>query len=140
MHVYVLCLFSHVQLCDPKAYSMPVSSVLLCSRIPEWVAMPSSKGSSWPRDQTHVFCVSCIDRQVLLSIAPPGKPIYSKCSPEILFMVIYSREMKTYVHSKTCRYIVTKCKFLCPTHSEVKQTEMSEFESEKGLLQGVEKG
>ena len=74
------------------------------------------------------------------SVAPPGKPIYSKCPPEILFMVIYSREMKTYVHSKTCRHIVTKCKFLCPTHSEVKQTEMSEFGSEKGLLQGVEKG
>ena len=43
-----------------------------------------------------------------------------------------------YVHSKTWRHIVTKCKFLCPTHNEVKQTEMSE--SEKGLLQGVEKG
>ena len=26
----------------------------------EWVAMPSSKGSSWPRDQTHISCGFCI--------------------------------------------------------------------------------
>lgn len=27
-------------------------------------------------------------------------------------------------------------KFMCPMHSEVKKTEMLEFEAEKGLLQG----
>ena len=27
--------------------------------------MPFSRGSSWPRDQTHVSCVSCIGGQVL---------------------------------------------------------------------------
>ena len=26
----------------------------------ERVAMPSSRGSSWPRDQTHISCISCI--------------------------------------------------------------------------------
>ena len=31
----------------------------------EWVAMPSSRGSSWPRDRTHVSYVSCIGRWVL---------------------------------------------------------------------------
>ena len=31
---------------------------------------------------------------------------------------------------------VVKLKFVCPTHSEAKQTEMSEFGAEKGLLQG----
>ena len=30
---------------------------------------------------------------------------------------------------------VTEHKFMCPTHSEAKQTEMSEFGTEKGLLQ-----
>ena len=30
------------------------------ARILEWVAMPSSRGSSQPRDQTHISCVSCI--------------------------------------------------------------------------------
>ena len=32
--------------------------------------------------------------------------------------------------------IITKRKFVCPTHSEPKQTEMSEFGAQKGLLQG----
>ena len=31
----------------------------------EWVAMPSSRGSSWLRDQTHVSCVFCTGRQIL---------------------------------------------------------------------------
>jgi len=30
-----------------------------------WVAMPSSRGSSRPRDQTHVSYVSCIGRWIL---------------------------------------------------------------------------
>ena len=49
-------------LCDPMDCSLPVSSVhgILQARIPEWVAMPSSRGSSQPRDQTCISCVSCI--------------------------------------------------------------------------------
>ena len=40
-------------------YSLSGFSVhgILQARILEWVAMPSSRGSSWPRNQT---CVSCI--------------------------------------------------------------------------------
>ena len=39
-------------LCDPMGYRPPGSSVLgiLQARILEWVAMPSSRGSSQPRD------------------------------------------------------------------------------------------
>ena len=39
-------------LCDPRDCSPPGSSVpgILQARIPEWVAMPSSRGSSRPRD------------------------------------------------------------------------------------------
>ena len=33
---------------------------ILQTRILEWVAMPSSRGSSWPRDWTCVSCGSCI--------------------------------------------------------------------------------
>ena len=29
------------------------------------IAMPSSRGSSWPREWTRVSCVSCIDRWIL---------------------------------------------------------------------------
>ena len=54
-------------LCDPMYCSPPGSSVpgILQARILEWVAMPSSRESSWPRDLTHIPYSSCIDRQVL---------------------------------------------------------------------------
>ena len=54
-------------LCDPMDYSPLGSSVhgILQARILEWVAMSSSRGSSWPRDQTHVSYVSCLGRWVL---------------------------------------------------------------------------
>ena len=54
-------------LCDPMDRSPPGSLVhgILQARILEWVAMPSSRGSSQPRDQTPVSYVSCICRQVL---------------------------------------------------------------------------
>ena len=54
-------------LCNPMDHSLPAPSVhgILQTRILEWVAMPSSRGSSRPRDQTHVSYVSCIGRQVL---------------------------------------------------------------------------
>ena len=34
-------------------------------RILEWVAISSSRGCSWPRDQTCVSCISCTGRQIL---------------------------------------------------------------------------
>ena len=54
-------------LSDPKVCGLHTSSVhgILQARILEWVAMPSSRGSSGPRDQTCVSYVSCTDRWVL---------------------------------------------------------------------------
>ena len=54
-------------LCNLINCSLPASSVhgILQARILKWVALPSSRGSSQPRDQTHVFYISCICRQVL---------------------------------------------------------------------------
>ena len=53
--------------CDPMDYSTPGSSVqgTLQTRVLERAAMPSSRGSSQPRDWTLISCVSYIDRQVL---------------------------------------------------------------------------
>ena len=61
---------SCLALSDPMDYSLPSTSVLgiLPARILEWVAMPSSRGSSRPRDPTHI---SCIGRWPLV---PPGRP------------------------------------------------------------------
>ena len=48
-------------LCDPVDWSLPASSVhgVLQARILEWVAMPSFRGSSQPRDWTQASCISC---------------------------------------------------------------------------------
>ena len=50
--------------CYPMDCSPPGSSVhwILQARIMEWVAMPSSSGSSQPTDQIHISYVSCIGR------------------------------------------------------------------------------
>ena len=47
-------------LCNPMDCSPPDSSVhgILQARILEWVANPSSRGTSWPRDQTQVSCIA----------------------------------------------------------------------------------
>jgi len=47
--------------------SPPGSSVhgILQARILEWVAMPSSRGSSQSRDRTHFSYISCIGRWAL---------------------------------------------------------------------------
>ena len=54
-------------LCDPMDCSPQGSSVhgIFQARILECVAISSSRGSSQPRDQTHISCVSCIGRQII---------------------------------------------------------------------------
>ena len=60
--VHALSLRSCPTLCDPVDGSPPGSSArgILQAGMLEWVAMPSSRGSSRARDQTCVFCVACI--------------------------------------------------------------------------------
>ena len=40
------------------AHQTPLSMGIPQTRILEWVARPSSRGSSWPRDQTHISWIS----------------------------------------------------------------------------------
>ena len=58
---------SCLTLCHPVDCSPPGSSVhgILQARILEWVATPSSRGSSEPRDQNYVSYMPYIGRQVL---------------------------------------------------------------------------
>ena len=46
--------------CDPMDCSLPGSSVhgILQARILDWVAIPSSSASSWPRGWTQVSCIA----------------------------------------------------------------------------------
>ena len=66
--------FRRVRLFDPMDCSLPGSSVhgILQARILEWVAMPSSSGSFWPRDWTQVSCIT----GRFFSAEPLGKSIF----------------------------------------------------------------
>ena len=65
---WCVCAQSCLILCDPLDCSPPGSSVhaIFQTRIPEWVAISYSKGSSQ--------FSSCIGRQILITV-PPEKPI-----------------------------------------------------------------
>ena len=52
MEVKIKVMQSCPTLYNPMSYSVHGNSP---TRILEWIAMPSSRGSSQPRDQTHVF-------------------------------------------------------------------------------------
>ena len=55
--VCMLSCFSHVQFCVTLwtiALQAPLSTRILQARILEWVSMPSSRGSSHPRERTHI--------------------------------------------------------------------------------------
>ena len=64
MYMCVQLLQSCPALCIPMNCSPPGSSVhgILQARMLEWVAISSSRGSSWPRDWTRI---SCTGRRIL---------------------------------------------------------------------------
>ena len=70
-HLCCCCLVPELclPLCHSTDCSLPGSSVhgISQARILEWVAISFSKGSFWPRDQTHV---SCIGRRILYHWSP----------------------------------------------------------------------
>ena len=82
----VLCCAKSLQSCptlfDPM--NPPGSSVhgILQARILEWVAMPSSRGSSPPRDETCISYVSCISRRVLYHWCHLGSPHITSYAPK----------------------------------------------------------
>ena len=64
--------------CDPMDCKLPGYSFhgILQTRILEWIAMPSSRGSSWPMDQTWVSCIPCTAGR-FFTAEPLGKPIHT---------------------------------------------------------------
>ena len=71
---FATCLQSCLTLWDPTDCSSPGFSVhrILQARILEWVAMASSRGSSWPREWTWASCLLHW-KAGSLPLAPPGK-------------------------------------------------------------------
>ena len=64
LHTMCLCLIiqPYLTLCNPLGCSPSGSSVygIFQARILKWVAISSARASSQPRDQTHIFSISCI--------------------------------------------------------------------------------
>ena len=73
---------SCLTLCYPVHYSPLGSSVhgILQARIVEFVAISYSRGSSWPRDEIHVSCISCVAGR-FCATEPPGKTLKKPYDP-----------------------------------------------------------
>ena len=106
----VLSHFSHVQLFVTLwtiALQSPQSTRF--SRQLEWAAMPSSRGSFQPRDQTQIFCVT----GGFFTIEPPGKPIIFQNQPNSAFPISAGiLEMLTKLRLKSCKLPGRKWDFL----------------------------
>ena len=72
---FCVCAQSCLTLCNPMDCSLPGSSIcgIFQARILEWVAISYSTGSSRPRDQNCVSCVSCLANGFFFTTVPPGK-------------------------------------------------------------------
>ena len=93
VHVCMLTCFSHVSF-NLMDYNLPGSSVhrILQAWILEWVAMLSSRESSWPRDQTCISYVLCIGRWVLTTST-------------IWEVYIHNTHTHTHTHVCICMYM-----------------------------------
>ena len=67
----LICCFYVCSVMSDSATSRTISSAgyslhrVSQARILEWVAIFYSRGSSWPRDQTHISLISCIGKWIL---------------------------------------------------------------------------
>ena len=79
-HVCVKSFQWCLTLCDPIDCSPSGSSIhgILQARRLEWVAMPSSRGSSRTRDRTHVSFITG-GLSTTQSLRKPGKPLTKHC-------------------------------------------------------------
>ena len=79
--------------------SLPGSSVyrIFQARLLEWVGISSSRGSSWPRGQTHVSYISSIGRRILYLWAIWEAHIYKW--PKYIYIYIYMYIYELYLKS-----------------------------------------
>ena len=89
MSVAVLVTESCPTLCGPVNYSPPSSSIhgISQARILEWAAISFFRGSSRPRDQTHISCIT----GRFFTIEPPGKPLEKQNLPLHLRRIVYGQ-------------------------------------------------
>ena len=92
------------------ACQAPLSMGFSEARILEWVAMPSSRGSSQPRDQTCVSYISCTGRRVLLPLSHQGSPFYDTTGFFSFLIYTYFIEI-----SIVCKYFNLRSVYIPPT-------------------------
>ena len=79
---------SHVQLFATPwtvAHQAPLFMGILQTKLLEWIAMPSSKGSSKPRDQTQVSCIAGGFFTIWASRKPKNTGVVSPSLPQGIF-------------------------------------------------------
>ena len=136
--------FSCVQLCDFMDCGSQGSSVhgTLQTRMLEWVATSSSRGSSLSRDRTHVSFGSCIAGR-FFTAEPPGKSLKTTvlahssttfkyilriCAPSFYLVCQSSTICWTFFQLLGLQH-PKKTKFLPSTLVEETDNKLSEFES-----------
>ena len=102
---------SCLTLCKPMNCSLPGSSVhgIFQARILEWVAIYFSRGSSQPRDHTHMNCISCITRQNLYHWATWEAQVYCIQNNDLTY--IYHEVIITMFGEYSSSYINKKIYF-----------------------------
>ena len=98
-------LHSRLTLCDPVDRSLSGSSVhgILQARILEGVAMPVSRGSSQPRDWTHVSYIFCTGRQFLFFFFFLAGSFFTTCATLYFNKAGGSDNLETYLKKITHR-------------------------------------
>ena len=89
--VKVLAVQLCLTLCEPTDCSLPGSSVhgILQAIILEWVAIPSSRGSFWPMDQTWVSCVAGGFFAIWATSIYTFPCVFIRCLPFLSFYIFY---------------------------------------------------
>ena len=105
-------------LCNPMDCSPPGFSVhgILQARILEWLAMPSSRGSSRTREWTRV---SCIAGRFFTIWATKEAHIYNMCEMELRMEIQCTAHMLRHIHTHTFSARV------CSWGSRFKKTSLS---------------
>ena len=103
--------------CSPMDYSLPGSSVhgILQARILEWVAVPFSRGSFWPRDWTRGSCIAHSHFPFVCLVPESGSFVYQElaldrdskniCTPIFIALFTIVKIWKQSKHPSTDEWI-----------------------------------